>query len=400
MKTVSETIRHSKKNEFKKEIKFNMSLIESFEKLDISESNKTSKDTDLIKSFEKLDISEDNRSWDTLFEEITAVDIKIDHLKILEEIDNTKNLINLEKKIDVEILDYKICPNCNVRGRISESFIICEQCGLEREWQTHGDNYSISVDKNYNTSQNSHVSFNIVGKGSYCYQRSLLKTCSDYSLYRNNNNKKEITNIIFQYEGSKPPSNVISLAAELFDQVVQAGHVYRKNGKKGVMSACLYYACIMNNVTRTPKDIAIIMNTEEKFVSQGDRILQELNELGVVNIPSCYEPLDDYLNRFFSSLGIDMKYKAFIADLIHRADKKHLHVKNDCRTTTKCVGAIYMLTKRVKELRHIKKNHISSECNDISRTTYIKYYKLLYANHRLLKKCFKRHRIPMPLEWK
>jgi transcription initiation factor TFIIIB Brf1 subunit/transcription initiation factor TFIIB len=338
--------------------------------------------------------------WGSLFEEITATDIKIDHIKILEEIDMTTS-INLEKKIDkTEQLDYKICPTCKIRCKILETSIICEQCGLEREWQNHGDGYSISVDQNYNTTQNSYVSFNIVGTGSYCYQRSFLKTCSDYNSFRNNNNKKEITNIIFQYEGSKPPTNVINLAAEIFDKIVQAGYVYRKNGKKGVMAACLYYACIMNGIARTPKDIAVIMNTEERFLSQGDRILQELNELGIIDIPTYYEPLDDYLNQFFPALGIDNKYKAFVSDIIIRAEKKHLHIKNECRTTSKCVGAIFLLTRRVKSLRHIKKDMISKECNDISKTTFIKYYKLLCSNYKLLKKSFKRHGIPMEAEWK
>jgi transcription initiation factor TFIIIB Brf1 subunit/transcription initiation factor TFIIB len=340
--------------------------------------------------------------WSILFEEIVATDIKIDHEKLLKEMDNTQDIICLEKKIDLAttIIDYKFCPNCKTRGKILESFIICEQCGLEREWQNNGDNYNAAIEKEHNTSQNSYMSFNIIGKGAYCYQRSLLKTCSDYSLYRNNNNKKDITNIIFQYEGSKPPTNVVNLAAELFDSIARSGRVYRKNGKKGVMAACLYYACIMQGVARAPKDIAAIMNTEERFLSQGDRILQEFNELKIISIPSCYEPLDDYLNRFFPTLGIDDKYKPFIVDLIHRVEKKHLHIRNECRTTTKCVGAIYMLTRRVKELRHIKKDTISKECNDISKSTFIKYYNLLCSNYKLIKKSFKRHGIPMPAEWK
>lgn len=337
--------------------------------------------------------------WNSLFEEITATDIKVDHMKIIEEM-KLSTIPKLEKKVDVIIVDYKICPTCDVRCKVSENSIICEQCGLEREWQTHNDGYSLSIDQNYNTSQKSYISFNIIGTGAYCYQRSFLKSCSDYSMFRNNSNKKEITNIIFQYDGSKPPMNVINQAASLFDKIVQAGHVYRKNGKKGVMSACLYYACIMEGIARTPKDIALIMNTEEKYLSQGDRILQELNEIGVIKIPTNYEPLDDYLNQFFPALGIPDNYKAFVTDLIIRAERKHLHIKNECRTSTKCVAVIYMLTRRVKSLRHIKKDNIVKECNNISKTTFLKYYNLYCENYTLLKKPFRKHRIPMPVEWK
>ncbi len=344
--------------------------------------------------------------WDILYENIEAVDIKIDHIKILEEISatriiHTNTMINLEKKIDMPIIqDYKICPNCDERCKIGAVSLICEKCGLEREWQSENGCYDASIAQNYNITQNAHISFNLVGAGSYCYQRSFLKTCSNYGSFRNNNNKKEITNIIYQYEGSKPPTNVINTAAELFDKIVSSGRVYRKNGKRGVMAACLYYSCIINNLSRTPRDIALIMNTEERFLSQGDKILQELKELGVLDIPTRHEPIENYLSQFFTSLDIPERYKAFVYDLIMRAEKKHIHIKNESRATTKCAGAIYMLTRRVKELKHIKKQMISKECNNMSVATFMRYYNLLYANYPLLKKSFKRHKITMPKEWK
>ncbi len=343
--------------------------------------------------------------WDSLFEDlniedISAIDIKIDHVKMLEEI-NANAFISLEKKVEVEKQkDYKICPQCNVRCKIYDASLICESCGLERDWQGTMEGYNESIDQNYSTSKSSYVSFNLIGNGSYCYQRSFLKTCASYSSYRTNNNKKEIVNIIYQYENSKPPINVINTAADLFDRIVQSGRVYRKNGKKGVMAACLDNACSIHGVARTPRDISTIMNIDEKLLSQGNRILQELNELGIIEIPTRHEPTDDYLNQFFPALGIPDKYKAFVVDLITRAEKKHLHIRNDSKTTTKCVGAIYILTMRVKSLRHITKDTIAKECNKISRATFIKYQKHLYENHELIKKSFKRHAIPMPSEWK
>lgn len=331
-------------------------------------------------------------------------EIDIDHNKIIASMQHILtafkddiDILNDGSIKELETINHKLCPDCNVVCKIYDIFIICEQCGLEREWDMHSSNlYSMSIDQNYNTTNNSYMTFNIIGVNSYHYNRSFLKTCADYSAYRNNNNKKEIFNKIYQYEGNKPPHNIINAAAELFDQIKNKGYVYRGDGKLGVIGACLYYASIMNNLTRTPKEIALIMNIDDKFLSHGDRILQELNELGIITIPTDYKPLNDYLNQFFPALGIPDKYKEFVVAIIARAERKHLHIKNESRTTTKIIGVIYLLTQRVPELKHIKKDTISIECNRISKSTFIKYYTLISDNYKIMKKLFGKYKIPLP----
>jgi transcription initiation factor TFIIIB Brf1 subunit/transcription initiation factor TFIIB len=347
-------------------------------------------------SNEKLD---EENEWDFLFEEVIAVDSRVDHVKLVSDIrmdvlENTIIPVEIEKELS--IVDYRLCPDCNILCNKTESAIICTNCGLTRECQENRDFNKES----YNHSANSYVAFTVIGNSSYGLKRSYLRTCSNYNVFRNNNNKKEFENIVFQYEGSKPPHNIITYAADLFDQIINAGHVYRKNGKRGVMGACLYESCRKNNLSRTVKDISKIMNTEEKYISQGIRILQELNELKVISVTTSYEPLDDYLGRYFPVLGIPNKYHEFVTDIIYRADIKHVHVNHDCRITTKCVGAIYLLTRRIKSLRYIKKETISTKCDNISKSTFVKYYNLLYDNPRIIKKCFKKHGIPMPSEWR
>lgn len=314
--------------------------------------------------------------------------------------DITKD-IDLSVKLNIKNIkrDYKKCPKCGIYCKISNNLIICELCGLERPWDEN-DKFSITYTQNYNTSSNSFMVFNIIGQNSYCYQRSFLKTCANYSSYRNNNNKKEIINKIYQYSGNKIPINICNLTAELFDQIKQKGYVYRGNGKWGVIGACLFYACIMHNLTRTPREIANIIGIEDRFLSQGDKILQELNELGIISIPTTFKPLGDYIDQFFSALNISMKYKQFIIDLISTAERKYLHIGNESRMTTKCIGCIYLLTRRIPALKKIKKCKISKECIKISKSTFIRYYNLLMDNPKVIKKVFKKHHIPMPVEWK
>jgi hypothetical protein len=351
--------------------------------------------------------AKETKEENDLFEEIMATNINIDHEKIMKEL-NFKDIFNdinfdLKNKIneDVEKNDYKICEYCNIPGKIHDTVIICENCGYEKELNSHAfDLFNATIDQNYNTSNNSFMTFNIVGTNSYSYHRSFLKTCADYTSYRNNNNKKEIINRIYQYEGNKPPANIINAAVDLFEQVKNKGYVYRGNGKLGVIGACLYYSCINNSLTRSPKEISLIMNIEERFLSHGDRVLMELNELGVISIQTNYKPLQDYLNQFFPALSIPDKYKQFVIDIIGRMEKKHLHIGNESRLTSKITGVIYLLTRRIPELKHIKKDTISKECNNISKSTFIKYYNLINDNYNLIKKCFRKHHIQQPIEWK
>jgi hypothetical protein len=332
----------------------------------------------------------------------TLIDMtkSINDMKVLETFGNIPESF-IEEVKEVKAVDYKICPECNVPCKICDTIIICESCGMERDWNSHShDTYSMSIDQNYNTSSNSFMTFNIIGLNSYCYNRSFLKSCADYSMYRSTGNKKDIINRIYQYEGSKPPLNIINAVADLFDKIKNNGYVHRGMIKLGVIGACLYYVSIMNNVTRTPKEIALIMNIDEKFLSKGDRILQELNELKVIQIPTGYKPINDYLSMYLPALGIPEKYRQFIIDMISRAERKRLHIRHESRLTTKVIGVIYILTTRVPELKHIKKETISNECGNISKSTFIRYYTLINDNYKLMKKPFRKHKIPMNSNWK
>lgn len=314
---------------------------------------------------------------------------------------NEKDEIDLETKVVVDNIEYDECPNCKVKMKTSEGLLCCSKCGHSKTTVEYVEGlYNANLDKTHNVSRDSYMSFKLVGKDSYRYQRSLLKTCSDYKSYSKSNNKKDLRNCIFQYEGKKIPKDAQDLAIDLFTKIKEAGYVYRGNGKKGVLGACLFYACVMKGITKTPREIAAIMNIEERFLSSGDRELQELNEKGIISIPTHFDPLPDYIAQYFPALKIPEKYSKFIIDLIDRAERRNIHIRNDSRTTTKCVGAIYLLTTRVKELSHITKDDIVTECSKISKSTFIRYYNLLMSNAKKIKHVFKKHRIPMPVEWK
>ncbi len=310
--------------------------------------------------------------------------------------------IDLEVKVTADDeTKYNTCPKCQIETQVLEGAICCSKCGYTKIIIDHVDNhYSASLDQTHNTAKNAFMSFKVVGKNCYGYQRSLLKTCSNYKAFSKNTNKKDLHNFVFQHEGKKIPKNAIDAAIEIFSKIKDAGFVFRGNGKKGVMGACLYYACILKKITKTPREIAAIMKIEDRFLSSGDRVLQELNEAKVIEIPTVFNPLRHYIHQYFPSLKIPATYEEFVVDLIERAEYKNIHIRNDSRTTTKCVGAIYLLTMRVPELSHISKEDIVRECSKISKSTFVRYYNLLMSNKKKIKHVFKKHGIRMPSNWK
>ena len=170
--------------------------------------------------------------------------------------------IDLEVKLDVakEKEIYNMCPKCKIQAKISEGIICCYTCGYTNHVMNHiSTSYSVSLDKDHNTAKNSFMSFKIVGKNSYGLQRSLLRTSSNYKAFSKNTNKKDLQNYVFQYEGKKIPKDATDLANELFSKIKDSGYIYRANGKKGVMGACLYFACVIKGITKTPKEITSVM---------------------------------------------------------------------------------------------------------------------------------------------
>ena len=345
------------------------------------------------------DVANESDDDDDLSENLSGL-ISLMNAPPEKEITHKNSLDILEKVIVVDkLVEHGICPKCNVKGLVRGVSIVCEKCGIEISDHGGENTYNHASSQDHNTTNNSFMSFNVVGKNSYCYQRSFLKTCANYSSYRKNNNKKELYNYNYQYKGNKIPKNAIKSAIELFSTIKQHGYVYRGSGKKGVVGSCLFYACYMLHITKTPREIANIMNIEERFLSQGDRVVQSLNELGIIEIPSILRPLNDYIKQYFSALKIPDKYTQFIIDLINRAERKNIHIKNDSRTTTKAIGAIYLLSCRVSDLKHITKEKIIKECN-ISKSTFIRYSNMLTDNFKLVKPVFVKHRIPQPNCWR
>lgn len=360
--------------------------------------------TDIIVSYE----SSESNEWDNVFDLLEETPGEVKTKTVSSTVTNKYISMTFDDTPDFKTTkgstkrNSMICETCNKPMVRASNMLTCDSCGIEikNTSNTTEDEYSMAAAEQCNVNAKGFIPIKITGKGSYGYQRSLLGTCANYKTYRKSKNLKELNNWNNLSKKHHIPKNVIIEANNMYAQIKEHGYVYRKDGKKGVLSACLYYACYANGISKPPSEIAQFCGIEERFHSLGDRILRELNEKGVITIPNKVNPICDYIDRYMELLGIDNKYKQFVIDLIDRADKKNIHILHDSKNNTKCVGAIYMLIDRIKSLR-IKISHqkIEEECG-ISKTTFIRYYNNLCAHYKILRTVFKQHHIPMKRSWR
>jgi len=291
--------------------------------------------------------------------------------------------------------DEKKCSNCNSLMLQNSGSLECSGCGIIIK--NVGD---LSFSSENTVFGETMTSFRYEGgTATSSYQRNRInnQTCSNSSAYRQNQDKKKLSNLNSESENKRIPKTVINLILDDFRKIKEAKIVYRGNGKKGVMAALMYYRCMSVGVARTPRDLCTFLDIPQKKFSEGDRKVQKHVDTGILDIKLCSNSYEMYITQYLTILGIDLKYTDFLLNLIKRAEDKKIHILNESKTTTKCVGAIYMLISRLK--LKISKDTISKECN-ISGSTFIKYFRLLNDNYRLIKKPFKKYGIKMPKVWK
>ena len=319
--------------------------------------------------------------------------------------EHTRTPEKAEKKIQQDISGSKVmtkyvCPKCNADMCVSNCVVTCHKCGMEYQIFSENGIFNNNIFVEHTTTKRSKMSFRLAGQNAQDFKGTFTNICTG-SASSIEEEKQRLFDLNEHFVwGRKISASVISTAVDMFYRIKQSGYSFRgETSKMGVMGACLYYACISHKETRSPKAIANFLHIDDKTLSKRQKFLRELHVSNVIKIQVSFDPIEDYIAQFFESLEIPNKYQAFVIDIIRTAERKYIHLQCDCKTSTKCVGAIYLLTTRIPSLRGIKKERISKECH-ISKMTFLKYHDLLVEHYKRIRNVFKRHRIPMDPSWR
>lgn len=301
----------------------------------------------------------------------------------------------MKNSVHTQYSSYDICDVCkNSHPMIlDKEAYICYKCGNEKKYSNEKHNPNMLT---HNTSANALMQFKIIGPDNHRYQKSLIRTSSDYKTYRRGFNIREF--ISLNRKTINPlPITVLIKAAELFTDVQDDGNIVRADFKLGVWGALIDFECIRAKITKKPKEIAKFVGVSVKYLSKGQRAVRKWNEDGLISVPTRSNPIPDFIDQYFEMLKIDIKYKQFILEIIKRIKDKRINIYSSSNPSTQVVAIIWALTEQLG--LPISHSDIIKYCS-ISKSTYISYYKLILTNEKNLRKAFKHHNIPIPKTWK
>jgi hypothetical protein len=302
--------------------------------------------------------------------------------------------VDTERQID--ICDWKTCPNCSTIMEPMITSYRCPKCGLDSTLVDQTSDFSTTVKDNYNSNEMCAQSIKVVGKSDVRkYQKGLLSTSSDYSKVQSNNTARQLARANSQSKYGQLPIIILKEASELYGQIQKFKIVKRGNKRQGALGACIAFICNFHGITKKTSILAKIMRIKESYISGGDNLLRQLYWEGKIDIPVNHDPKNDFIFRFFEVLDIDCKYKPFISEIIDiTRENNDLIGENNCTTSTKCAGAIYLLTKLFPDVLVFTDKALSDACDEISVTTFRRYFRFIESNMELLKPTFDKHRMP------
>lgn len=286
-----------------------------------------------------------------------------------------------------------ICTLCNCEMR-KQGVVnyICMKCGYKNEFNIDVEP-TFTLKDNYTTNSNSATTLQIMGPNAHKYQNNLRKNTTNYKKKQYKDTHTQMEKFIRQYNGAKIPVNIITIASEYYF-AVQQHDIKRSFNRIATMAECLYRVCNFHGIGRKPKEIIDIFNIEQSDLSKGSNILNKLHSQGLLKDydfgKSNYN--ESLLSRYFNCLGIKRenglkKYFQFCCDIIDFTVK--YKIANNNIVSTKCAGAIYLLTTYDKTLK-VSKDQISKSC-DISKSTFTEFFKtvsgLLKKTDPLYRKC-------------
>ena len=162
------------------------------------------------------------------------------------------------------------------------------------------------------------------------------------------------------------PTKVIDDSKVLFKQASEM-KISRGENKEGLIASCLYYACLINKVPRSTKEIAKMFKMKHDILTKGNARFQELLK---INVESSNP--DDYISRFGSNLNMNWEDINKCKKLTTKIEEMEIVSEN--APTSVAASAIYFYI--FYNEFDINKKHISEIC-DVSEVTITKCFKKL-----------------------
>ena len=169
------------------------------------------------------------------------------------------------------------------------------------------------------------------------------------------------------------PSKILDDAKVLYKRASEK-KISRGENKEGLIASCIYYACLMNKLPRSPKEVARMFHIDPNILTKGNARFQTLLQMNVESSNP-----DDYIARFGSNLQMDYQDIQRCKQLAKKLDD--LEIVSENAPTSVAAGAIYYYC--VKNEIDYSKKQIADIC-EVSEVTITKCFKRLQKYQDLL----------------
>jgi len=281
------------------------------------------------------------------------------------------------------------CCNDIKNHVISNETIICNTCCNTisniiggPEWRFYGINDSKSSDPTRcgmpinqllpESSVGTSISY---GRGNVCMYRMRKYQQWNGMPYRERSLLKVFDEISSVCKLNNLPNRIISEANSLY-KIISTTKISRGANRKGIIAACVYFSCKINDVARSTSEIADIFSLKITVMSKGCKKFQEIMQMNKLDINRINKTntisIDDFIDRFCSKLNLSSEDILNIKSISTLAQLHKL--VNENTPPSMAGGCIYLYIKLADI--DIHKKHISDVCK-ISEVTINKCYKKL-----------------------
>ena len=182
------------------------------------------------------------------------------------------------------------------------------------------------------------------------------------------------------------PTIIINEAKSLYS-IISVTKISRGSNRKGIIAACVYFACKECDVPRSSKEIADMFGITSNIMTKGVKKCQEIIHMDKKNKNRISKTKstkpEDFINRFCNKLNIGENDTSDILQICNITVKNYIISENTPPSIAS--GCIYYFIKK-KELDITKKN-ISDICK-ISEVTINKCCKIIEEKDELFNKIF------------
>lgn len=289
-------------------------------------------------------------------------------------------------------LNYKNCTECNIQMQPNiNNTLTCPECGFIKTVIIENLEYEPSM-AGYNTNENYHIPIKCIGKNSFQYQKYLRNNTSQYSIIQETSIKRILEKLNYKSDNFIIPKNIIQNVLNQYKKIRETSKIHRGEILKGILGSLLYYECLKEGIIRKPKELAKWYEISENDLSKGDKILRDLAENGVIDLPINKEYNDEYIESYLKRMDLDIKYSLFLNELLDIINENKVGNPN-ARLSTKISALIFLLI--ISKKYSITTEAISEEF-DISISTFKTFYMEIYKNKHLITHILQKYNIELP----